>query len=117
MKKAAAARTAKANTYQQPVTAVAVAMSAGMDTSRAQAPPGLSVRISALKKSGKGGPSFPLLIDDIAKQRHKRNPYSEKYLQLCLSSFVQVGCLKPAMHRTPAVQCQCLMTAASERLQ
>ena len=56
----------------------------------AAAPPGLSVRIAALKKPAKGGLSFALLMDDISKQRHKRNPYSEKYLQLCLSSFLQV---------------------------
>lgn len=56
----------------------------------AQPIPGLSVRITALKKTAKGGPSFSLIMDDITKQRHKRNPYSEKYLQLCLSSFAQV---------------------------
>ncbi|KAK9818550.1 hypothetical protein WJX74_004891 [Apatococcus lobatus] len=51
--------------------------------------PGLSVRINALKKTFNGGPSFSLVMNDIAKQRHRRNPYSEKYLQLCLSSFAQ----------------------------
>ena len=54
-------------------------------------PPGLSVRISALKKPVKGGSTFALLMDDISKHKHKRDPYSDKYLQLCLSSFVQVG--------------------------
>ena len=65
--------------------------------------PALSVRINSkpinAQAAGRkqGAAAYALLsaaASDVDSKKHKKNPFHERYLQLCLTDFAQVGCFK-----------------------
>lgn len=57
----------------------------------------LSVRINTTAQTTggtQGLAAYTLLsaaASDVDNKKHKKNPFDERYIQLCLSKFVQVG--------------------------
>ena len=57
----------------------------------------LSVRINTTAQTTggtRGLAAYTLLsaaASDVDHKKHKKNPFDERYIQLCLSKFVQVG--------------------------